>query len=264
VSRARIDLGEIATDDLLRRGIAAARVGDADEARAMLLEVTVRDPSNPDAWLWLAGVERNPQTKRDALERVLGLRPDDPEAQDSLARLAEKYGQGVLRKDDAGTLSCAWHPDRATGLRCARCGRAICPECARAHPVGWRCKDCARALRSPLYKVGAGQYAAGLVVGLLASVGAAVLMGVVGLMWFVGFFLAAPAGTFVADVVSRAAGRKRGRGLQMAAAAAVVLGGLVVHLALGVGPLRGLVPYGAFGNLLYVVLGTGAAFYRLR
>src|SRR3990170_4868985 len=236
MTRKRIDVDALGIDELLRRGIAAVRVGEGDEARVLLTEVTCRDPSNADAWLWLASLERHPQAKRDAFERVLALRPDDPDAQDGLARMAEKYGQGVLRTDDHAALTCAWHPDRETGLRCARCDRPICPECARRHPVGWRCKECAKELRSPLYKVSATQYATGLLAGIAASVAAAVAMGVVGLFWFIGIFLAPAAGSFVADVVSRGAGRKRGRGLQLVAAAAVVVGALAVHWALAMGP----------------------------
>jgi hypothetical protein len=265
MSQKRVDLDALGVDELLRRGIAAARVGEVDEATTFLTEVTVRDRANADAWLWLASLETNPQMKRDHFERVLVLRPDDVEARAGLDRLIEKYGQGVLQRAEAdAVLHCTWHPERETLLRCSRCGRPMCPECARKHPVGWRCKECAKELRSPIYKVAPQQYALGLLVGVVASIGAAVLLGLVGGFWFVGILLAAPAGTFVADMASRGAGRKRGRGMQFVAAGAVLLGVVIVHWALALGPLRGLVPYSAFGSLIYGLLGTGAAFYRLR
>ncbi|MET9259268.1 rhomboid family intramembrane serine protease [Amycolatopsis sp. NPDC004079] len=37
---------------------------------------------------------------------------------------------------------CWWHPNRQTGLSCARCGRPACPDCLREAPVGFQCTDC--------------------------------------------------------------------------------------------------------------------------
>lgn len=40
---------------------------------------------------------------------------------------------------------CYRHPDRHTRLRCASCGRPICPECSIDTPVGQKCPECARS-----------------------------------------------------------------------------------------------------------------------
>ena len=40
------------------------------------------------------------------------------------------------------TLHCYKHPDRETLLRCNKCGRPICQDCAVQTPVGYRCKEC--------------------------------------------------------------------------------------------------------------------------
>jgi hypothetical protein len=45
---------------------------------------------------------------------------------------------------DEQQLFCAYHPNRPTSLRCNRCGRPICTECAVLTPVGYRCKTCVR------------------------------------------------------------------------------------------------------------------------
>ncbi|MET3805881.1 membrane associated rhomboid family serine protease [Nakamurella sp. UYEF19] len=37
---------------------------------------------------------------------------------------------------------CAFHPDRATGLHCTRCGRPACPECLTQASVGFHCRAC--------------------------------------------------------------------------------------------------------------------------
>jgi membrane associated rhomboid family serine protease len=37
---------------------------------------------------------------------------------------------------------CYRHPDRETALSCSNCGRAICPDCMTATPVGQRCPEC--------------------------------------------------------------------------------------------------------------------------
>jgi membrane associated rhomboid family serine protease len=38
--------------------------------------------------------------------------------------------------------TCYRHPDRETGVSCASCGRAICPDCMTPTPVGMRCPEC--------------------------------------------------------------------------------------------------------------------------
>jgi len=55
--------------------------------------------------------------------------------------------------------ACFRHPDRSTGLRCTRCGRAACPECLRDAAVGFQCVTCVadgqREVRSATSVVGA-------------------------------------------------------------------------------------------------------------
>ena len=43
------------------------------------------------------------------------------------------------------TLYCYVHPNRPTSLRCNRCERPICAECAVRTPTGYRCPECIRS-----------------------------------------------------------------------------------------------------------------------
>ena len=41
-------------------------------------------------------------------------------------------------------LHCYKHPERETYLRCNKCNRPICTECAVQTPTGYRCKECVK------------------------------------------------------------------------------------------------------------------------
>jgi tetratricopeptide (TPR) repeat protein len=60
---------------LRTRGIAAAKAGQKDEARALLQESVRIEPNNEAAWLWLASVARDPRERLFCLEKVLGINP---------------------------------------------------------------------------------------------------------------------------------------------------------------------------------------------
>ncbi|MFD9126020.1 rhomboid family intramembrane serine protease [Kitasatospora sp. NPDC059571] len=52
-----------------------------------------------------------------------------------------------VRPQPEGTAQlpgCYRHPDRETGIGCARCGRPICPECMVSAAVGFHCPECVR------------------------------------------------------------------------------------------------------------------------
>ncbi|MFI0609793.1 MAG: hypothetical protein ACH37Z_18105 [Anaerolineae bacterium] len=273
MSKSRLDLDSLEDAELLRRGIGAARAGETDAARSLLEELTRRDPLVADGWLWLASVESDPHLKRVHFQRVLDLRPQDEEAQAGLELLVEKYGRGILAdaSGDPVARACTWHSDRETLISCSRCGRPMCPACSRKHPVGLRCKECARELRSPLYKVSTAQVMGGLAAGTGTAFGAAMVLGFVAAAFcWIGIFLAWGAGFLIGDATSWGAGRKRGRKLQWVAAVATVLGVALLELLvrrfglLTMFPAASLPRFVETGPLLVLFLGAAAAVQRLK
>jgi len=69
---------------LLRDGITAARAGQKEQARELLLRVIEQDERNEPAWLWLSGIVDDPEERRICLENVLAINPNSAAAQAGL------------------------------------------------------------------------------------------------------------------------------------------------------------------------------------
>ena len=91
--RTKTPMGETEIDRLLREGIAAARAGQKERARQLLLQVIAVNEEVEAAWLWLSGVVEDPQEQQICLENVLALNPDNKAAQAGLRWLRE---QGLI------------------------------------------------------------------------------------------------------------------------------------------------------------------------
>ena len=85
--------------DLLQQGIAAARAGKREQARALLMQVVEADERNEQAWLWLAGVVDAPEDIRTCLQNVLDLNPTNQQAQQGLAWVEQRYGPAAPVSD---------------------------------------------------------------------------------------------------------------------------------------------------------------------
>lgn len=251
---------------LLQEGIAAVRAGNVEEARKLFRKAIELDAKNPQAWLWLSTVTEGTADKKAYLEEALRLDPSLEEARLALQKIKEQEGALAERLDEP--LYCTVHPDRETLLRCNRCGRPMCVECAVRHPVGMRCRECVQETRSPIYRVSWGQAVVAFVAATVAGVVAAIVHTFVSsLFWLLVFFVSPALGTGVASVVERVVPRKRGRALQLATVAGLLAG--VVLLGLGLGmlgrePLQGLLILANPFTWLYLVLSGGAAAARLR
>ncbi len=81
-------------EELLQRGITAAREERRGEARRCLQQVLALDPLNEEAWLWLGRIASDPRSALAYFTQVLDINPQNQRARDGFsstrARLVEK------------------------------------------------------------------------------------------------------------------------------------------------------------------------------
>lgn len=83
---------------LLRQGVAAAKSGQREKARDLLMRVVEQDEENVAAWLWLSGVVDSLDDREICLENVLTLDPDNDLANNGLALLNKKQAQRLRQE----------------------------------------------------------------------------------------------------------------------------------------------------------------------
>ena len=168
----------------------------------------------------------------------------------------------------APTLYCANHPDRETMLRCNRCEKPICYQCAILTPVGYRCKECVRQQQNVYYNAERFDLPIAAVIGFVLGAGVGALayafLNLIG--WFsflIAFFAGPAAGGLIAEAIRQGFRRRRARGMKWVAAGAclvgIVLGGLLLLGLLGLyrgGLLR-------LDVLLFAGLAASAVYARL-
>ncbi len=159
------------------------------------------------------------------------------------------------------TTDCARHPGVQTNLRCSRCDTPVCPRCLVHAAVGIRCQECGKGTVPPTYRVESSSLALGILAAVVIGLGGGLMLGL--FVRFLGDLVhlvaLAGLGYAMSEAVGFAAGRKRGRKLQVAAGAGVVLAGLVsmaiTAATLGVWSLF---------DVLAIALGAYVATIRLR
>lgn len=179
-------------------------------------------------------------------------------------------------------MYCVNHPDRETLLRCNKCGKPICPECAIRHPVGLRCRECAQLRRIPTYDLSPRHYTLALAAGLPSAIAGVILGGIFSrflsysipfIGGFIPWIIAFAVGLLTAEAISRATGYKRGGGLQIVAAICVFLGyfiGNPLLLSATSYLLWGRIPIAVFWawlnlySIIYLLLAILATVGRLR
>ena len=164
-------------------------------------------------------------------------------------------------------MRCAIHPEIETNLRCARCGKPICPKCLVETPVGAKCQDCAGLSQLPTYYVSTKYYLRAVVTGLVIAI-------ICGLVWsvvmgfapiYLNLLLAPGVGYAIGEVVSLSVNRKRGTGLAVIAGIAVVISylvSIVTGALFSQGFALGL--FHIIFDLIAIALGIFVAVIRLR
>lgn len=74
-------------EQLLQMAITTAKAGNKDGARVMLRQILSEDRRNERAMLWMAYVARTSKERRQWLERVIDLNPDNDQAKSQLKRM---------------------------------------------------------------------------------------------------------------------------------------------------------------------------------
>jgi hypothetical protein len=162
------------------------------------------------------------------------------------------------------TLYCANHPGRETSLRCNKCGKPICVQCAVLTPIGYRCKECVRGQQKVFETATWIDFPVAIVIAIvLAYIGSVVAS----FLSFFTIFVAPIAGVIIAEAIRFATHRRRSQRLYWAATAGVILGSLprilipVLALLLGGTSLGALLPLA--WQVLYVFLVVPSFYYRL-
>ncbi len=137
--------------------------------------------------------------------------------------------QSIPSSQSPTEVPCSYHPKVLTGLRCSRCGKPICPQCAVRTPVGFRCPDCAGVRGLPTYRTPANSLAKAAAAGLAVALVTAVLW-----RFFPNwqFYLSLLLGFGVAETIARFSGNKRGADLQVLALGIITVGFLLSRVLL--------------------------------
>lgn len=97
------DEQEVSTHHLLTQGITAAKAGDRTLARNLLLNVVETEPSNADAWLWLASISEYPEELLGFLDNVLQIDPDNARAREWAASTQSLLAKTMVQRGVAAS-----------------------------------------------------------------------------------------------------------------------------------------------------------------
>ena len=159
---------------------------------------------------------------------------------------------------EQSTLYCENHPHVETNLRCNRCDKPICSQCAVRTPTGYRCTECVKTQQKTFDTAEWFDYlVASAIAAILAYIGSLIASRI----GFFTIFIAPFAGIVIAEAVRRALRRRRSKRLFQLTAAAAAFGSLLpVLMGLAAGFLFS---FFIIWQLLYAVLVTSTVYYRL-
>lgn len=110
---------------------------------------------------------------------------------------------------------CYKHPDRKTLLRCNKCNRPICPECAVQTPTGYRCKDCIKNQQKVFDTVEGKDYViGGIITAVLGFLGAYLYQLIPFLpSWLSALIISGACGKLICTAVRAAVSKRRSESL---------------------------------------------------
>jgi len=162
------------------------------------------------------------------------------------------------------SLKCANHPARDTYLRCNRCEKPICVECAVLTPIGYRCKECVRSQQKVFETALLQDYVLGIIIaGVLSFIGSLLVR----LVGFFVIFLAPAAGWVIAEAVRKVTKRRRGKLLFRLVGISTALGALINLLPILLLLLFGNISLGVLFAIIwpaiYAFIVSSTVYYRL-
>ena len=146
---------------------------------------------------------------------------------------------------------CQVHSDRDTELRCNRCNRYMCVDCAVRTSVGYTCRECVRGHEDKFFEGTVVDYVAVAVVSAVGGAIVALGSAVAGGFWLLAVIAAPALGGLIGQIALTLTGRRRGRQSGYVCAVGVLAGGLAAGL-LGSGL--------GIATLLFVGLAASAAY----
>ncbi len=125
------------------------------------------------------------------------------------------------------TMYCTVHTNREATLRCNKCGRPMCVQCAVQTPVGYRCKECVRGIQAKYFNANPYDDLIAFGVAAVATGVVGYVISSVGLPIFITLILGFPAGGAIGELIVRAVQKRRSLNMAKFGAAGAVLGGIL-------------------------------------
>lgn len=171
--------------------------------------------------------------------------------------------------ETTNNLTCAFHPQRETLLRCNQCDKPICIKCARHTPTGYRCPECIKTQQKAFITAKWQDFIiAVLIAGIFSFLGSLLAIP----FGFFTIFIAPVVGTVTVAVIKKLISNRRSPLLSKIITATALAASLPVALIQFVSIVSLLLTYGiqASGSLLslvwvvvYSTVVTSTIYYRL-